>query len=1281
MDPFYSIMKGTKSRGAFSKKSLSGGDGGSNSKKDHTKTPSRTAEVFPNYIAKRTRSHSVFINGTASIGENTRPLKGCNSSRKRKGLAGDGGNDWSSPGLGYGGRKSNRNNDEPVIVVLDGDDDDEECRGRGGAEERASDSDNLENSDLGRKEDSGLLGVKDDNVVQTNIHLEEEETEGDSDRKGAVAVAPYNCISRRTRSKIQVHKGDVEKFVFTDIDETQTSCDGSGKNDDAVDEDLGINKSHKEPSSSSTEEEDEENNADAKIASSKNDYSCQSSTDDSEMDDDSEDEDFGIDKSDGEPSSSSSVDEDKEGTSDSEIARERTVVGKGQERFVGSRMTKSGCQNGSNIDSVVPIVLDESQSSGDDIDDCSDENYGKNDSPIKETTSYREDVEEEKHISVVSQTKRRRYSGLDILIPSDIEEGTSHSVGWGNCVAQRTRSRTGSSSENKQKKLGTLSHPICFDVEEDNSYTENDEDENEDDGNCSIDENDRDGGIGEAVAHNGTDDNINSHDGAQIEDRGKKEEDVGKSTKRKRVRAPKDVDQIFRAMINSIWDKEEGEVLLENLTSKYNIPKQTEVETKLPLKFNFGIEKPVAKEKSDYDKELDRLWAEFDFALNSSEIGSFGSSLVDDGDTNIPDTETDPATLCSQGKHQLILDENIGIRCRICSFVKLELKFILPTWGRRPSERSHQQIFSDKGNAHMLDELDFRDDVGASHYSHIFAEGTVWDIIPGLRKRMYPHQCEGFEFMWKNLAGGIELEMLNKSRSSDGVGGCVISHAPGTGKTLLTIVFLMTYMKVYPDCRPVIIAPTSILLTWEEEFKKWKIDIPFHNLNKSEISGKEIPIVLGLAQRYGSVNQKRMLKLYSWSTQMSILGISYRLFGELVGQGSAKGGKKRQKILLDTLSKEIRKILLEKPGLLILDEGHTPRNNRTGIWKALSKIETERRIILSGTPFQNNFQELYNILCLVRPKFTDVIPSKGKWSSLTSSIGKNSDDGLQKLRGMLDPFVHVHRGTILKDNLPGLRNWTIYLRPTTLQKQLLDTIKRVPNTFELEHQLALVSVHPSLLMNIKDPLFGKNDLNRRLDLNDGVKTRFLMELIQLIKPTKERVLVFSQYIEPLKFLKKQLSYFGWVEGKEVLQMDGEDNSNQKQSSINRFNDPASDARILLASTKACSEGIHLIGASRVVLLDTVWNPSVEKQAISRAYRLGQKRFVYTYHLITFGTKEEDKYEKQVEKEKISKLVFSSRRMHGERINVSSRVPDDNILGEMVQNSKLKNIFEMIFQRE
>jgi DNA repair and recombination RAD54-like protein len=158
----------------------------------------------------------------------------------------------------------------------------------------------------------------------------------------------------------------------------------------------------------------------------------------------------------------------------------------------------------------------------------------------------------------------------------------------------------------------------------------------------------------------------------------------------------------------------------------------------------------------------------------------------------------------------------------------------------------------------------------------------VWNLIPGVGKGMHGHQREGFEFLWKNIAGGIYLDKLKENANLNGGTGCIISHAPGTGKTRLTIVFLQTYMQLYPTSRPVIVAPCSMLLTWEAEFLKWGVDIPFHIMNKKNLSGKENRTAMDLfrelkpAER--GLNAIRMVKLYSWKKERSILGISYRLF-------------------------------------------------------------------------------------------------------------------------------------------------------------------------------------------------------------------------------------------------------------------------------------------------------------------------------------------------------------------------------------------------------------------
>ncbi|KAF3652859.1 hypothetical protein FXO38_15894 [Capsicum annuum] len=249
----------------------------------------------------------------------------------------------------------------------------------------------------------------------------------------------------------------------------------------------------------------------------------------------------------------------------------------------------------------------------------------------------------------------------------------------------------------------------------------------------------------------------------------------------------------------------------------------------------------------------------------------------------------------------------------------------------------------------LLDVDGFRfSDSSAVEDSPIYGEGTIWDLVPlSIRSAMYPHQCGGFEFMWKNIAGDIALERLREPLS-DSKGGCIISHPPGTGKSDSPL----------------------LLLNWEAEFQKWEADIPFHNLNSKDLSFRKD------------------------------------------------------------------------------EEGHIARNEQSLVWKALKEVETEKRIVLSGTPFQNNIKELYNTLCLAKRK----------------------------------------------------------------------------EVCEFESQLQEI---------------------RWLDPDIGVKMKFVVGLKEIGR--------------------------------------------------------SSSFKVLLASTEACSEGITLIGASRVVLLDALRNPSVEQQAISRSY--------------------------------------------------------------------------------
>lgn len=604
-----------------------------------------------------------------------------------------------------------------------------------------------------------------------------------------------------------------------------------------------------------------------------------------------------------------------------------------------------------------------------------------------------------------------------------------------------------------------------------------------------------------------------------------------------------------------------------------------------------------------------------------------------------------------------------------------------------------------------------RDD-GSCLGSHGRLKGTVWDLIPGVKETMFSHQCKAFEFMWRNLAGSIHLDKLKSSVGSDGTGGCVISHAPGTGKTRLAIVFIQSYMKAFPDCRPVIVAHRGLMQTWKSEFRKWGVHLSVHDLNASEYSGQEDMMTLELERRAAQSHNKdmrlmRLVKLYSWDKGNGVILMGYQLFARIYSDN-------------DLRSSWLKKILLEKPGLIIFDEGHTPRNERSLIWKALEDIRTPKRVILSGTPFQNNFTELFNTLCLVRPKFAEKISTrtstlgqtkreeffatkdetlperreaKSRWDYLTKYVsvdGRELKSSIEEVKSVIKPFVHVHSGKIL-DTLPGLRKCILVLNPLPHQKMILDKMTAIKSSSSLENDYrnSLVSIHPSLALTFlsekEQALIGMPMLEQlKMNPNEGVKTKLVIELIRLCIALKEKVLVFCQYIDPLDMIRDQLvKKFGWTDGKEVLKMDGQILSKNRQSLINAFNDLSSESRVLLASTKACSEGISLVGASRVVLVDVLWNPAMEQQAISRAYRIGQTKFVYVYQLVTFGTGERNKYGAQATKDKISKLVFSpgfdvKNIEPFQKEETSKLIAEDQILQEMTGHATLKDVFQNIY---
>lgn len=333
-------------------------------------------------------------------------------------------------------------------------------------------------------------------------------------------------------------------------------------------------------------------------------------------------------------------------------------------------------------------------------------------------------------------------------------------------------------------------------------------------------------------------------------------------------------------------------------------------------------------------------------------------------------------------------------------------------------------------------------------------------------------------------------------------------------------------------------------------------------------------------------------------------------------------------------------------------------------------------MVLSGTLFQNHVREVFNILNLVRPKFlqsdkaraivkrvlsrVEIAGSRrisnsiaeGAFYELVEQTLQNDNAFnrkvrvIQDLRELTKDVLHYYKGDFL-DELPGLVDLTIMLELSPKQKEYARKLSSYEK-FKRSAVGTAVYMHPRLSEiseiahedRVASCISTKIDaLVDSINVIDGVKTKFFLGILNLAGATQEKLLTFSQYIVPLKFLERLLVHTkGWHVGKEIFVISGDTSSDEREWSMEQFNN-SPDAKVLFGSIKACGEGISLVGASRVVVLDVHLNPSVTRQAIGRAFRPGQTKKVYTYRLVAAGSPEERVHQTSFKKELISKMWF------------------------------------------
>ncbi|KAI3446149.1 hypothetical protein Pfo_002814 [Paulownia fortunei] len=670
-------------------------------------------------------------------------------------------------------------------------------------------------------------------------------------------------------------------------------------------------------------------------------------------------------------------------------------------------------------------------------------------------------------------------------------------------------------------------------------------------------------------------------------------------------------------------------------------------------------------ELSDTNSDgLGDIWNEMTVALECSK-DTTEDALLDDHDAE--DEE--------ECEHSFILKDDIGDVCRICGVIRRGIETIIE-YNFSKSTKSTRTYRYEGRTARELDQTEnFPDGFKSSDIDFTAAE--IYPH-PRHRKEMKPHQIEGFNFLLSNLV-------------TDNPGGCIMAHAPGSGKTFMIISFLQSFMAKYPAARPLVVLPRGILAIWKKEFIRWQVeDIPLYDFYSVKADSRS--------------QQLEVLK--EWVKERSILFLGYKQFSSIVCDTDV--GK---------IAVACQNYLLKIPTILILDEGHTPRNQDTDVLTSLERVETARKVVLSGTLYQNHVKEVFNILNLVRPKFLKMETSKAIRRRILSraeissrrNLMKHGRDNefyeliehtlikdenhtrkvtvIQDLREMTKKVLHYYKGDNL-DELPGLVDFSVFLRLSPRQKtevkELMETLAR---KFTISAQGSAIYVHPKLKALAKNS--GVKDrvdeekiglILDKLNVREGAKLNFYLNLLQLCESSGEKLLIFSQYLLPLKFLERMTAKVkGYSIGKEMFMITGDSDAETRESSMDKFNH-SSEARVFFGSIRACGEGISLVGASRIIILDVHLNPSVTRQAIGRAFRPGQVKKVYTYRLIASGSPEEEDHATCFKKESIAKMWFEWDECRGHQ-NLDMETVDVNNCGDMfLETTRLNEDVIAVFKR-
>lgn len=445
------------------------------------------------------------------------------------------------------------------------------------------------------------------------------------------------------------------------------------------------------------------------------------------------------------------------------------------------------------------------------------------------------------------------------------------------------------------------------------------------------------------------------------------------------------------------------------------------------------------------------------------------------------------------------------------------------------------------------------------------------------KKRPHPEQWKQIDktpvFKNNNTLRAYQLEGLNWLRYSWYKGNnCILADEMGLGKTIQSLTFVHSVYEYGIRGPFLVIAPLSTIPNWQREFEGWT----------------DMNVIV----YHGSATSRQMLQDYE---------VFYKL----------ENGKQLKEInKFNVLITTFEMIVTDHQDLknfnfrvCVIDEAHRLKNRNCKLLEGLRQLNLEHRVLLSGTPLQNNVNELFSLLNFLEPsQFASNDDFLREFGTL------KTESEVQKLQALLKPMMLRRLKDDVEKSLAPKEETIVEVELTNIQKKyyrgILEqnfsflqkgtTAANVPNLMNTMMELRKCCIHPYLLNGAEDQIQYEYRISHGDDrdgyykniVNASGKMVLIDKLLPKLKANGHRVLIFSQMVRCLDILEDYLVFKKYP----FERIDGRIRGNLRQAAIDRFSKPDSDRFVFLLCTKAGGLGINLTAADTVIIYDSDWNP-------------------------------------------------------------------------------------------